>query len=105
MPKIMTRHSKAQRSGDCRVIRLYLWRETPKSILFEVVSKEVEIFEKRYGYKPWVVRVRADEMSDVDKFPEWIRVEIVERGIQPGHFQLGPLIYRTPRLSCERKPV
>ena len=90
---------------EYKIIRLYFWRETPKSKLPDVITEEMERFEKHYGYRPWLVRVRADEVHDSDKFPEGITLAVVQHGIQPGHFQLGPLIYRTPRLSCERIPV
>lgn len=85
--------------------RQYYWKEKPGSKIQDVVLHEIGEFKKQYGYTPWIIRIRSDEMIGA-KFPKGINVDVVEKTIQPAHFQLGPIIYRRPVIKqCERIPV
>ena len=73
-----------------------------------IVVDMCEQFEERMGYKPRSFIMRQDDYTfqmgkKSLKLKLW--VTLVKDGIQPGHFQLGPLVKRTPILDVERTPV
>jgi len=73
--------------------------------LLEAINWKVEEFTKKFGYRPDGVQVRKDEVNGNFDY-DGMQIQIVERGCQPSHFFLYPVVKkRTPRvLEKERKP-